>query len=287
MAEIKDMRTKMSEEAAESETYQDCLKHLEDDEIPIKGHGLIALTALINKKDKETMEHIEEVFKIFTDNLNDQDTYIYLQAIKGLSACSFHKPDIVINRLCREYAILDDAKYPGEKAIEIRTKIGEALVNITKILGEMTPAHKNKLLNPFLAQINHPDPLIRASSLSNLGEICKNLRFSLGGIVDEIFQNLHQVIQFDKAVEVRRAGIFVVKMLLEGLGDDAFGVLQGTIRDIWKTLIAQRNSEPDEIMQVHINAAIEEVNKIVKKFLTPSNELKKTIYVLDQPQEPF
>ena len=82
---------------------------------------------------------------------------------------------------------------------------------------------------------------------------------------------------------MRRAGIFVIKLLLEGLGDDAFGVLQGIIRDIWKTLIAQRNSEPDEVMQVHINEAIEEVNKIVKKFLTPSNELKKTIYVLDQP----
>jgi hypothetical protein len=67
----------------------------------------------------------------------------------------------------------------------------------------MTPAHKNKLLNPFLAQINHPDPLIRASSLSNLGEVCKNLRFSLTGIASEIFNALHQVIQFDKAVEVR------------------------------------------------------------------------------------
>ena len=110
----------------------------------------------------------------------------YLVAItflcfQGLSACSFHAPEIVINRLCREYAILDDAKYPGEKGIELRTKIGEALVNVTKILGDLTPAHKNKLLNPFLAQINHPDPLIRASSLSNLGEVCKNLRFSLSG----------------------------------------------------------------------------------------------------------
>ena len=87
--------------------------------------------------------------------------------------------------------------------IELRTKIGEALVNVTRILGDMTPAHKNKLLNPFLAQINHPDPLIRASSLSNLGEVCKNLRFSLTGIASEIFNALHQVIQFDKAVEVR------------------------------------------------------------------------------------
>ena len=46
-------------------------------------------------------------------------------------------------------------------------------------------------------------------------------------------------------------------------------------------------SEADEIMQVHIEQAIEEINKIVKKLLTPSNELKKTIYVLDQPPESF
>ena len=38
-----------------------------------------------------------------------------------MSACSFHNPEIVINRLCREYAILDDSKYPGEKGIEIFT----------------------------------------------------------------------------------------------------------------------------------------------------------------------
>ena len=64
------------------------------------------------------------------------------------------------------------------------------------------------------------------------------------------FQKLPQ--KNHKAIKARRAGIFVIKLLLEGLGDDAFGVLQGTIRDIWKSLIAQQNSEPDEIMQVHI-----------------------------------
>ena len=51
-------------------------------EIPIRGHGLIALTALVVKRDEETMKNIEPVFKIFTESLNDEDTYIYLQAIK-------------------------------------------------------------------------------------------------------------------------------------------------------------------------------------------------------------
>ena len=137
---------------------------------------------------------------------------------------------IIIDQLGHEFGHLDDTKYPGEKGIEVRTKIGEALVQVTKILGEMTPAHKNKLLNPFLAQLSHPDPLIRSSSLSNLGEVCKNLKFSLGEIIHEIFGALHEIIQFDKAVEVRRAGVYVVKLLLEGLGDDALVVLQVKLR---------------------------------------------------------
>lgn len=281
--ELKDLGKQVREES--TETYQDALGHLDDAEISIRGHGLIVLTNLVKKRDETTMAHVEEVFDIFSDNLKDEDTYIYLQAIKGLATCSFHKPQIVIDKLCLEYAKLDDSKYPGDKGIERRTKIGEALVLVTRVLGELTPAYKNKLLNPFLAQINHPDALIRSSSLSNLGEVCKNLRFALGDIVHEIFNCLHHVVQFDKAVEVRRAGVFVFKLLLQGLGDDAFGVLQGAIRDIWRTLIAQRNSESDEIMQVHIAEAIEEIDKIVKKFLQPSNELKKTIYVLDRPPD--
>ena len=98
MAEIREFTQKAVEEKIQNETFEDCLSHLEDKEVPIKGHGLIALTALVAKKDEKTMENIEQVFKIFQDNLNDADTYIYLQAIKGLSVCSFHKPDIVINR---------------------------------------------------------------------------------------------------------------------------------------------------------------------------------------------
>ena len=147
-----------------------------------------------------------------------------------------------LDKLGHEFGHLDDAKYPGDKGLEVRTKIGEALVQVTKILGEMTPAHKNKLLNPFLAQLSHPDPLIRSSSLSNLGEVCKNLKFSLGEIIHEIFGALHEIIQFDKAVEVRRAGVFVVKLLLEGLGDDALVVLQVKLRDIWRYYYIPRHA---------------------------------------------
>lgn len=101
-------------------------------------------------------------------------------------ACANYDPPLVIDLLTREYALIDDRKYIGEMAIEVRTKIGEAMVRVTKTLNELTPKFKNQLLNPFLGQLNHPDELVRASCLSNLGEVCANLKYSLGMILDEV-----------------------------------------------------------------------------------------------------
>ncbi len=106
-------------------------------------------------------------------------------------------------------------------------------------------------------------------------------------LVFQVFNAIHHVVQFDKAIEARRGAVVVLKLMLEGLGNDALRVLQTLIRDIWRTLIAQRNSEPDEIMQVHIADAIESINKIVRNFLQPEETMTKKIFVLDQPEDPL
>ena len=95
MNELKLLGEKAREEKI-VDNYEEAIEHLKDKEIPIKGHGLIALTNLVDKKDEKTMENIDTVFEIFNSNLSDPDTYIYLQAFKGLANCSFHKPELVI-----------------------------------------------------------------------------------------------------------------------------------------------------------------------------------------------
>ena len=90
----------------------------------------------------------------------------------------------------------------GDKAVEVRTKIGEALVRFTKELGEVTPKYKNLLLNAFFGAASDPEDLVRASSLSNLGEVCRNIKFSLGPIAGELMMHLEASAR-DKAVEVR------------------------------------------------------------------------------------
>ena len=134
------------------------------------------------------------------------------------------RPEMVISLLTREFAHIDERKCASEeeRAVELRTKIGEALARVTENLGEMTPKYRNELVNPFFGQMSHPDELVRCSALSNLGEVCKNLKFSLGGVVQELFLCLHNVIEFDKSMSVRRAAVLVVKLLLEGLRDASY-----------------------------------------------------------------
>ena len=140
------------------------------------------------------------------------------------------RPEMVISLLTREFSHIDERKCASEeRAVELRTKIGEALARVTENLGEMTPKYRNELVNPFFGQMSHPDDLVRCSALSNLGEVCKNLRFSLGGIVQEVFLCLHNAIEFDRSMPVRRAAVLVVKLLLEGLRDASCSKIQKSL----------------------------------------------------------
>lgn len=63
-----------------------------------------------------------------------EDSYIYLNAITGLAALGDVFPDTILNILCEEYSDTSK-KYNGDRH-EVRMKLGEALVRVTKILGK-------------------------------------------------------------------------------------------------------------------------------------------------------
>lgn len=66
--------------------------------------------------------------------MKDEDSYIYLNSIKGIAALSQVYPDKVLNILCEEYS--DFNKNKEEGGIELRMKFGEILVQVIKKLGK-------------------------------------------------------------------------------------------------------------------------------------------------------
>ena len=65
-------------------------------------------------------------------------------------------------------------------------KLGEALIKAIRNCGDLVPRYCQHLLSALLTGVKDPEPLVRASSLSNLGDACQLLRFSLGPVVNEV-----------------------------------------------------------------------------------------------------
>ncbi len=67
-----------------------------------------------------------------------------------------------------------------------RLKLGEALVRAVKRCGELVPRYFQILIHAFLVGSRDKDSFIRASSLSNLGEMCRFSPHMLTTVVHEV-----------------------------------------------------------------------------------------------------
>ena len=206
------------EEDAYQTAFQKALKEAQDPEIPVKGHGLASLSRLIDANDREASDNSLLLLRVFKENLHHPDSYVYLSAIRGLVKLASKQPLKVLRLLCEEYAMLCESKnrrkvdketgqlrtssrreecpkQSGERdsekgakdSLEFRLKLGEALVHTARDCGELLPHCADTLLAAVLSNAHDPHPLIRASALSNLAEICQLLGYSFGRIHHEVY----------------------------------------------------------------------------------------------------
>ena len=232
--------------------YTQAIRDTNDPLIPVKGHGLQTLGQLVRGKDSETLSHIDRVTETFMTHMRHSDTYVYLPALQGLVELAAIQPDSIIPYMCKEYAQFNKerkaekssseglhlASQREEKSLEWRVKLGEALVRAARECGELLPKYSQTLLAAVLSNTKHTDPLIRSSALSNLADICSNLKWSFTPIKNEVndciyashlkiflfscmyvqvIDCLERVLKSDTDPSARRAAISVAKHLFKGL----------------------------------------------------------------------
>ena len=95
-------------------------------------------------------------------------------------------PTLLILKLTPLFQGTEDRSDHSSKSAELRIKLGEALVKATRMCGELLPRYSQVIVAALLSGAKDPDHLVRASSLSSLGEVCKLLRFSLGPVLHEV-----------------------------------------------------------------------------------------------------
>ena len=195
-----------------SSSYHNALKDSRASIVPVRGHGLIALTRLMYAKDKETLSNASSLLDQFQRNLGHSDSYVYLAAINALVALALSTPQTcsekVLTTLCQEYANLscrpDRAagllydKDTGQRrkpmvlnvtpnhGIEVRMKLGETLVKIFQKLSEMLPHYLDDIVASLLTTVKDNEPLLRASSFSNIAELCSLNREMVDHLLTEV-----------------------------------------------------------------------------------------------------
>ncbi|XP_011875327.1 PREDICTED: transport and Golgi organization protein 6 homolog isoform X2 [Vollenhovia emeryi] len=252
--------------SSSSNKFDEALRDLADPLLPVRAHGLVTLTRLIETKDPYTVARNAIVLRLFQENLKDDDSFVYLASINGLCALATAFPAKVVETLMLEYIDMPERIAVSEITVETRIKLGEILVKTTRALGEMSVAQKNTLVNGFLCAIRDTDPLVRASGLSCLGELCKVLNYRLGNILTEILYCITCILKSDKVPECRRAAVMVATLLFRGLDRDLLSSCTSDMVDLYRELRNLRDDK-DPVLQLHVQLTLEEVDRIMRDYL--------------------
>ncbi|NWY37704.1 TNG6 protein, partial [Sylvia atricapilla] len=258
---------------------QELLVSAYDPQPPSRAAALRRLASMVTRRDPEALRIQEKLLQVFLENLQHEDAFVYLSAIQGIALLSSEYPEQILPVLLAQYGCPAQGTEDTMAAVT-RMKLGEVLMRVTRALGDMVFQHREPLIRAFLRGARDPDSALRASSLSNLGELCQHLGFQLGSIVQELTCCVTAIARTDPEAEVRRAAVHVVVLLLRGLSEKVTEVLQDVLRDLYRLLKHVATAERDAATVLHAQLALEELDTAVRRVLFPPQTLEKKIVVL-------
>lgn len=123
---------------ASKEKYREAMKSLQDDLLPIRAHGMGMLKEMALARDPlvSSGEGLDQLLDIFVRLVQDEDSYIYLNAVKGLSAMTDAYGNEIIKKLGEIYS-------DNTNKLDNRLRIGEALLQTIQRCGDALGKYGN------------------------------------------------------------------------------------------------------------------------------------------------
>ena len=136
-------------------TYQKALTLLQDPLLPVRAHGLLLLRQLASSKSPSSKDPtklapaldpalVPGVLSIFLQSVQDEDSYIFLNAVQGLAAMVDGFGKEVLRGLVADYVrgldrVGAEALDQGE--VGLRVRVGEGLGQVVRRCGETLPSY--------------------------------------------------------------------------------------------------------------------------------------------------
>jgi hypothetical protein len=126
--------------------YREALKLLSDPLLPVRGHGLIMLQDIVRADDFDRAL-VPGILDIFMRSIEDEDSFMYLNAVKGLSAMVDGLGREVLRTLVGAYSSgLSSSGTLSATELDRRLRFGEALVQSVRRCGSAIGAYGERKL---------------------------------------------------------------------------------------------------------------------------------------------
>lgn len=189
----------------------DALEDLSNAMLPVRAHGMSKLIAMVKENDSIALENLQSISTIFLDVIDDEDSFIYLHAVKGLHTIADLHPSQILPSMIERYG---NASF----SVSYWHRIGEAFRNIIQRAGTALQAHCGILLKKVLVVLSTHDNEIVISALSLLGDIADSNALALVPYIGQIFDYLDGVLVLEMNVIVRRGALVAIHCILSNLG---------------------------------------------------------------------
>ncbi|OTF69800.1 hypothetical protein BLA29_002435 [Euroglyphus maynei] len=238
------------------------LKDLQNDDfMPGQAHALIIIRKLVLNRHPSIMIMFDQVISAVKNILHTSESYIYLAAIRTLSAIAIRHTDRILPIL------IDELITNENRPLSDRLKIGETIIQLTYSIGDFAHHYSSQLINGMLLGIKSSEPAIRISCLSCLGEFCRRFRYGLSKYMIELISMIERIITTDPELEVRRAAVLFLYLLLKGVDHETAILLQNHLKNMKNIIINVENRTLDDVLRRHCCNAYEQISRIAIELL--------------------
>lgn len=249
------------------EMYQEALRLLQDPILPVRAHGIITLKELVahgsdaRDGEKEILLDpalVPAILDIFIQSVCDDDSYLYLNAVKGLAELGNMGGRTMISRLMALYLGTSQESKLSQQEVDKRLRVGEALLQIIQRLEDALGSRVTDIVPPILAAVrqNELSATLRASMLSILGTCIEANPFVMaangysGQIAEAMLDLL--IVEVDKKAsttqeqmddplemntklpQLRRAALLLLILLVRGSTEQLQRLQESQHEEMWK-----------------------------------------------------
>lgn len=225
-------KTTEADQPTAADIYQQALKLLQDPIIPVRAHGLQLLRDLLSKRSKDPYQEsrldpalLPGILSIFLQSIQDQESYIFLNAVQGLAAMVDGYGKEVLRGIMDIYlqgtgikptGALGSSDAMSQEELDARIRVGEALNNVVRRCGGALAFYSeflmftadislrsflvvDVLLPPLLTiiQTAHLPTVLRVSALSVIAQCASTNVAALNNYADRLVSTSVEIVKLE------------------------------------------------------------------------------------------